>query len=106
MEIFDFDRLFSVDSYCSFFFKFHKNEDNPKLKSWSFRLGKNDYCRIYNERARALQNSIPLPFFIHPVYPCMFCILQARFIVLCVNAGNLNIIDGILLDVCRTCYVY
>ena len=48
------------------FFKFHKNDDNRKLKAWSFRLRKNDFCRLYNERARALQSSITF-FFIHPV---------------------------------------
>ena len=46
--------------------KFHKNDDNRKLKTWSFRLRKNDFSRLYNERARALQSSITF-FFIHPV---------------------------------------
>ena len=48
------------------FFKFHKNDDNRKLKAWSVRLRKNDFCRLYNERARALQSSITF-FLIHPV---------------------------------------
>ena len=47
-------------------FKFLKNDDNRKLKAWSFRLRKNDFCRLYNERARALQSSITF-FLIHPV---------------------------------------
>ena len=29
-----------------------------KLKAWSFRLRKNDFCRLYYECARALQSSI------------------------------------------------
>ena len=44
--------------FAQSFFKFHKNDDNRKLKAWSFRLRKNDFCRLYNERARALQSSI------------------------------------------------
>ena len=49
------------------FFKFHKNGDIRKLKAWSFRLWKNDFCRLYNERARALQSSITI-FLRQPVY--------------------------------------
>ena len=52
--------------FAQSFFKFHKNDDNRKLKAWSFRLRKNDFCRFYNERPRALQSSITF-FFIHPV---------------------------------------
>ena len=48
------------------FFKFHKNDDNRKLKAWSFRLRKNDFCRLYNERARALQSSTT--FFLYTLY--------------------------------------
>ena len=48
------------------FFKFHKNGDNRKLKAWSFRLRKNDFCRLYNKRARAHQRSITFVL-IHPV---------------------------------------
>ena len=44
--------------FAQSFFKFHKNDDNRKLKAWSFRLRKNDFCRLYNDRARALQSSI------------------------------------------------
>ena len=44
--------------FAQSFFKFHKNDDNQKLKAWSIRLRKNDFCRLYNERARALQSSI------------------------------------------------
>ena len=51
---------------CSIFI-FHKNGDNRKLKAWSFRLWNNDFCRLYNERNRALQSPISL-FFIQPVY--------------------------------------
>ena len=47
-------------------FKFHKNGDIRKLKAWSFRLLKNDFYRLYNERARTLQSSITI-FLIHPV---------------------------------------
>ena len=53
--------------FAQSFFKFHKNGDIRKLKAWSFRLWKNDFRRLYNERARALQSSITF-FFIHPVY--------------------------------------
>ena len=53
--------------FAQSFFKFHKNDDNRKLKAWSFRLRKNDFCRLYNERARALQSSITF-FFKHPVF--------------------------------------
>ena len=35
--------------FAQSFFKFHKNDDNRKL---------NDFCRLYNELARALQSSI------------------------------------------------
>ena len=52
--------------FAQSFFKFHKNDDNRKLKAWSFRLQKNDFCRLYNERTRALQSLITF-FFIHPV---------------------------------------
>ena len=52
--------------FAQSFFKFHKNDDNRKLKAWSFRLRKNDFCRLYNERARALQSSIT--FFLYTLY--------------------------------------
>ena len=48
------------------FFKFHKNGDMGKLKAWSFRLWKNDFCKLSNERARALQSSIT--FFWYTLY--------------------------------------
>ena len=57
---------FHLIRICSIFFKFHKNGDIQKLKAWSFRLLKNDFCRLYNERARALQSSITI-LLIHPV---------------------------------------
>ena len=53
--------------FAQSFFKFHKNGDIRKLKAWSFRLLKNDFCKLYNEHARALQSSITI-FLIHPVY--------------------------------------
>ena len=53
--------------FAQSFFKFHKNGDIRKLKAWSFLLLKNDFCRLYNERARALQSSITI-FLIHPVH--------------------------------------
>ena len=53
--------------FAQSFFKFHKNGDIRKLKAWSFRLWKNDFCRLYHERARSLQSSITI-FLIHPVY--------------------------------------
>ena len=59
--------LFIWFVFAQSFFKFHKNDGNRKLKAWSFRLRKNDFCRLYNERARALQSSITF-FLIHPVY--------------------------------------
>ena len=40
------------------FFKFRKHSDIQKLKAWSFRLWNNDFCRLYNELARALQSAI------------------------------------------------
>ena len=46
--------------FAQSFFKFHKNGDIRKLKAWSFRLWKNDFCRLNNERARALQSSITI----------------------------------------------
>ena len=46
--------------FAQSFFKFHKNGDIRKLKAWSFRLWKNDFCRLYNEHARALQSSITI----------------------------------------------
>ena len=52
--------------FAQSFFKFHKNDDNRKLKAGSFRLRKNDFCRLYNERARALQSSIT--FFLYTLY--------------------------------------
>ena len=52
--------------FAQSFFKFHKNGDIRKLKACSFRLWKNDFRRLYNERARALQSSITF-FLIHPV---------------------------------------
>ena len=57
--------------FAQSFFKFHKHGDIRKLKAWSFRLWKNDFCRLYNELARALQCSITI-FFIHPVYIYIF----------------------------------
>ena len=54
--------------FAQSFFKFHKNGDIRKLKAWSFRLWKNDFRRLYNERARALQSSITI-FVRHPVQP-------------------------------------
>ena len=53
--------------FAQSFFKFHKNGDIRKLKAWSFRLWKNNFCRLYNKCARALQISITI-FLIHPVY--------------------------------------
>ena len=47
-------------------FKFHKNGDIRKLKAWSFRLLKNDFCRLYNERTRVLQSSITI--FLYTLY--------------------------------------
>ena len=61
--------------FAQSFFKLHKNDENRKLKAWSFRLRKNDFCRLYNERARALQSSITF-FFDTPCsynYDCMYC---------------------------------
>ena len=54
--------------FAQSFFKFHKNGGIQKVKAWSFLLWKNDFCRLYNERARALQSLIYYLFFIHPVY--------------------------------------
>ena len=59
--------IFVCFVFAQSFFKFHKNDDNRKLKDWSFRLRKNDFCRSYNERARALQSTITL-FLIRTVY--------------------------------------
>ena len=56
--------------FAQFVFRSHKNVDNRKLKAWFFRLWKNDFCRLYKERARALQSWIT--FFVHPVYFYMF----------------------------------
>ena len=53
--------------FAQSFFHFPKNDDNRKLKAWSFRLWKNDFCRLYNERARALQSAITF-FLIRTVY--------------------------------------
>ena len=53
--------------FAQSFLKFHKNGDIRKLKACSLRLWKNDFCRLYNKRARALQSWITF-FFIHPVY--------------------------------------
>ena len=61
--------IFIWHVFAQSFFKFHKNGDIRKLKAWSFRLWKNDFCRLYNERARALQSSITI-FLRHPVYVC------------------------------------
>ena len=58
--------IFFLFVFAQSFFKFHKNGNIRKLKAWSFRLWKNDFRRLYNERDRALQNSITF-FFIHPV---------------------------------------
>ena len=52
--------------FAQSFFKFHKNGDIRKLKARSFRPWKNDFRRLYNELARALQSSITI-FLIHPV---------------------------------------
>ena len=52
--------------FAQFFFKCHKNSNIRKLKAWSFRLWKNDFCRLYNKRAGAVQSSITF-FLIHPV---------------------------------------
>ena len=52
--------------FAQSFFKFHKNGDIRKLKAWSFRLWKNDFGRLYNERAITLQISIII-FLRHPV---------------------------------------
>ena len=57
--------IFIFFAFAQSFFKFHKNDDNRKLKAWSFRLRKNDFCKLYNERAKALQSSITF-FLIHP----------------------------------------
>ena len=58
--------IFIAFVFAQSFFKFCKNDDNRKLKAWSFRLEKNDFCRLYNERARAMQSLIT--FFIHPAH--------------------------------------
>ena len=63
--------------FAQSFFKFHKNGDIQKLKAWSFRLWKNDFCRLYNERARALQSSITI-FLIHPVYHKSLWLLESK----------------------------
>ena len=52
--------------FAQSFFKFHKNGDIRKLKAWSFWLWKNDFGRLYNEHARALQSSIT--FFLYTLY--------------------------------------
>ena len=44
--------------FAQSFFKFHKNDDNRTLKPWYFRLRKDNFCRLYNEHARALQKSV------------------------------------------------
>ena len=63
--------------FAQSFFKFLRNGDIRKLKAWSFRLRKKDFCRLYNERARALQSSITF-FLIHPVYFAPFIIEMKR----------------------------
>ena len=57
------------------FFKFHKNGDIRRLKACSFRLWKNDFCRLYNKRAKALQ--IWITFFLIRSYLYIDIILHA-----------------------------
>ena len=52
--------------FAQSFLKFYKNGDIRKLKACSFRLCKNDFCRLYNKRARALQSWIT--FFLYTLY--------------------------------------
>ena len=58
--------IFICFVFAQSFFKFYKNDDNRKLNAWSFRLRKNDFCRLYNERARARQ--ISTTFFLYILY--------------------------------------
>ena len=47
--------------FAQSFFKFHKNDDNRKLKAWSFRLRKNDCIMNALEHCK-----VRLPFFDTP----------------------------------------
>ena len=57
--------IFILFVFAQSFFKFHKKDDNRKLKAWSIRLRKNDFCIdcIMN----ALEHcKVRLPFFDTP----------------------------------------
>ena len=65
--------------FAQSFFKFHKNGDIRKLKAWSFQQWKNDFCRLYNESARALQSSITIFF----ETPCIWDKTKSAFKLQC-----------------------
>ena len=81
--------------FAQSFFKFHKNGDIQKLKAWSFGLWKNDFCRLYNEHARALQ--IWINFFLYTMYNkiAIFTNIYRRSRI-GKNLNQVNIISSIL----------
>ena len=58
--------IFIAFVFAYFFFKFHNNGDNQKLKAWSLQLRKNPFCMLNIQRPIAHQSSITF-FLIHPV---------------------------------------
>ena len=72
--------------FAQSFFKFHKNGDIRKLKAWSFQLWKNDFCALYNKRARPLQSSITI-FLIHPVYYRRISVCDLKWLIWDINVN-------------------
>ena len=80
--------------FDKFFFIFHKNSDNQKLKAWSFWQRKNNFCVLNNEQRKnnfcVLNNehdrALPsLVIFYMPSLLCIHIITASSVIVLCTN---------------------
>ena len=69
--------------FAQSFFKFHKNGYIRKLQAWSFRLWKNDFCTLYNERPKAFQSSITFSYTpcIAKIYLFSFVETPRKFII-------------------------
>ena len=65
------------------FFKFHQSTDIRKLQAWSFQRWENDFCTLYNERAKALQSSITFSYTpcIGKIYLLSFVETPLKFII-------------------------
>ena len=88
--------------FAQSFFKFHKSRDIRKLQARSFRLWKNNFCTLYNERAKALQSSITFSYTlcIAKIYLFSFVETPRKFIIAELSARKLASSSVLIINLC------